>query len=827
MWVVACLPLTMIFDKGTVLHVMGLMGKGFAVRFGRSIVVGSAAVLLLGLSPVHGAQAENVAAETVGDYQLCGYGEEVGARAGAIAEPALSPRSSSNKPGKVRNLDAPNDAITDSRAKLVWKAPKKSGASEIKKYQFRLKVEGSKWGKWESKSAQKLAVSKKEFAKSYKQLTPNETYVFEVRAENSNGKGEKSQVTFRTYPDCDPIAPRAGTLLRHVGPYTYENNNNDGSLTDWKNETGTFTTLKTYGYVDGIPSTLTVDTPAGDTCISIFDQFDDKPFATAGSGEAISVEKPDGSKPQHLTIIPWQSTGGGCNINTDFVNYDASTVIAVFVSQSYWSSPPANATVCKISASDAQEIDDMLRMGGKTQWREGDCIIDQPRQRIDGAGNQVFTGSLYTMASDGKSNPLYIELEDDVRLKMPLNAMMSELPQGSEPCVIETARPIIVTGFGRIDTPINYYAGTKDKQPGDFKVKTGQLILNSSAGVEFPIDVSGITIANSPIRHDAAVKLNFVDSCKGGTRPYIGYRSGNAPVKIFDVKRVVWNGASDAFEVGQGAYVGHSWILSADDSIKISAPNQRFENMTVLQGNAGGVVNIGSYGYNLGTAGSSVEGVYVPRIVQGGPTGDWISDPRNGEGGGTGVIQTLTCPQKNKRNEDQKVTDVTINNFTIAALGGDDIQNGVGVNSYNRPFSLGIQDMSFCSGDWSDVTFGNFQFTNMDFYGNPRRKSLMYVSLAYATNVNVNMLPIRFCAGPDNSANCDPFPPPLPSSSTDRPVTYWPSGDPSGGGYYVCGTYEDGECWTLDETQQYPQTGVNNVEFTPGFPGQVGYPYGP
>ncbi|MCP4740976.1 MAG: hypothetical protein GY871_01925 [Actinomycetales bacterium] len=58
-------------------------------------------------------------------------------------------------------------------------------------------------------------------------------------------------------------------------------------------------------------------------------------------------------------------------------------------------------------------------------------------------------------------------------------------------------------------------------------------------------------------------------------------------------------------------------------------------------------------------------------------------------------------------------------------------------------------------------------------------------------------------------------------------MTFWPSGDPSGGGYYVCGTYEDGECWTLDETQQYPQTGINNVDFTDGFPGQLGFPYGP
>ena len=807
---------------------MGLSGKGCAVRFGRSIVVGFAAVLLLGLSPVHGVQAEDVAAETVGDYQLCGYGEDVGARAGAVAEPALSPRSSSNKPGKVRNLDAPNDAITDSKAKLVWKAPKKSGASEIKNYQFRLKVEGGKWGKWESKSAQKLAVSKKEFAKSYKKLSPNETYVFEVRAENSNGKGEKSQVTFRTVPEeCDPITPRVGYVPHSDVTYT----NTEPS--SWQNEAGTLTTLHTYQYVDEIPSYLSVTTPSDDQCISIFDQFDGKPFDTAKSGEAIKVDPPDGSKPQHLTIIPWKSTDGNCDIFNDFASYDPSIVIAVFVSQSYWSSPPANATVCRIGSTDAQEIDEMLRMGGKTQWRKDDCIIDQPRQRTDSQGNQVFTGSLYTMATDGQSNPLYIELMEGAVLQMPLNAMMAELPQGSEPCVIETARPIIVAGFGRLDTAVTEYIYGKENQPGDYKVKTGQLILNSSAGVEFPIDVSGITISNSPQRNDAAVKLNFAPSCEGGTNPYIGYRSGNAPVKIFDVKRVVWQEASDAFEVGQGSYVGHSWILSADDSIKISAPNQKYENMTVLQGNDGGVVNIGSYGSNIGTAGSSVDGVYVPRIIQGGPKGDWIPDPSQGVAGAGGVIQTLTCPQYNKNSafgvmEDQNVTDVTINNFTIAGLGGRDIQNGVGVNSYNRPFALGIQDMSFCSGNWSpSVTFGNFQFTNMDFYGNPRLKSLMYYSVTNSTTTNVNMLPIRFCAGPDNSANCDPFPPPLPSSSTDRPVTFWPSGDPSGGGYYVCGTYEDGECWTLDETQQYPQTGVRNVEFTDGFPGQLGFPYGP
>ena len=785
---------------------------------------------------------DSISAQATGKYQVCGYKQSTTAstRSGRLTGAKASRRSNKSKPSKVRNLKAPSKKITKKKAKLVWKKPKRSGSTRISKYQFRLKVNNKKWSKWTAKPTKKLATNKKKtsFAKKYKKLKAGTTYFFQVRAKNANGKGAKDRVGFTTLSNCSPVGPGGNPVApggNPVGPggnpvdpggnpvkplrsisYTY-NNTSTGA---WGNEAGTLQKVQSTQFVDGIPSILTVQTPSDDRCISIFDQFDNKPFATAGSGDPISVSPPSGSNPQQLTIIPWQSSNGGCNINTDFEKYDASIVIAVFVSKTYYDSPPKNATVCKISVTDAAEIDDMaLRGKGGDTWTEGDCIIDRPQER-----GSKYTGSLFTMASDGKSKPLFIELDDDVVLKTPLNAMVSSTRKGADPCVITTRRPIIVTGFGRLDTSVTTadYPGNKSQQNGKYKVDTGQLIVNSSAPDDFSIDVSGVTISNSPSRNDSAVKLNTVRSCDG--------TATNRSVKVFDVKRVVWNGASDAYEVGEGSLVGNSWILSADDAIKVSAKSQRFQDITVLQGNSGGVVNIGSYGYNYGTAGSSVDGVYVPRIIQGGSDGTRIPNPANGNGGATGVIQTLTCPIKNLNGDNQNVTDVTINDFTIAGLAGD-LAGGKGVNTYNRPFSLGVQDTAFCNGDVSDtVTFGNFEFTNFDFFGEPRLNSNLYVSTPNYATARIKLEPIRFCAGPNQGAVCAE-PPPGPNSSTNRPVTFWPDGTKSQGNY-VCGTTLASNCYTVNGTAPVASGGVTNVDYQVDYSrdqgiwqNKVGFPY--
>ncbi len=812
-----------------------------AMRLG--IAVGSTSVLVLGLMSVNGAQASPDAADSSSDsgtvsaqaksnYQVCGYDVSASTttQSGNSSSETASLRSKKGKPSKVRKLRVPPKKVTTKKAKIRWNKPKRTGSTKLKKYQFRLKAKGSKWKKWKGKAPKKLAVNKKQkkkqnkFKKVYKNLKPGTSYVFQVRAKNKtgNGKGKKNGVKFQTLPNCTPDpGPNPGpTNLRSIN-YTYSNYNPDA----WTNNGGTLKTLQTTQFVDDIPSVLTVQTPDGDGCIAIFDAFDGKPFATAGSGDPIPVKPPDGSNPQQLTIIPWQSSNGGCNINTDFFRYDPSIVIAVFVSKSYYDSPPSNATVCKISAKDATAIDNMaLTSSGGNQWTKGDCVIDKPRMRTLN-DKKKYTGSLFTMASDGKSKPLYIELADNAVLKTPLNALVAS--SGTNACVVKTKRQIILTGFGRLDSSVgDPPSNDKDKWPGKYLVDSGQLIVNSSSAETFPIDVSGVTISNSPVRKDAAVKLNFTGSCNP---KYENKGDTNRAAKVFDVKRIVWNKESDALEVGKNSFVGSSWLLSADDSIKVSSTNQRYEDMTVVQGAAGGVVNIGSYGYNYGTAGSTIEGVYVPRITQQGAGFE--------KGGGTALVQTLTCPRVNLNGTGpqsaQNVTNVSINNFTVADLGrAPDPVSGETVNNYSRGFSLGIQQKNFCGNlaqDASDVTFGDFQFTNFDIYGDAPDNSELYVD----TDRAVNLLPIRFCAGVSGTANCQPFPPPPPSAATDRPVTYWSNGDRSFG-YYVCGV-EDREkakkCWNTDGEAQGPDSpGVPNISYTPEqgvWEGKVGFPYGP
>lgn len=800
------------------------------------LAAGSVAALVFGLLSANSAQASpevadsssdsrTISAQAESNYQVCGYNVSASTTTGSSnsGSETTSLRSKKGKPSKVRKLKAPTKKTTETKAKIRWNKPKRTGSTKLKKYQFRLKAKGGAWKKWKGKTPKKLATNKKQkkkkkkFKKVYNKLQPGTSYVFQVRAKNKtgNGKGAKKGLKFQTLPDCTPNGPS----LRSIN-YTYSNDN----TADWTNGAGTLKTLQTTQFVDGIPSVLTVQTPDSDGCIAIFDAFDGKPFATAGSGDPIPVNPPDGSNPQQLTIIPWQSSNGGCNIDTDFAGYDASIVIAVFVSTSYYGSPPSNATVCKISANDAAAIDNMaLTSSGGNQWTEGDCIIDKPRVRTLN-GSQKYTGSLFTMASDGKSKPLYIELADDVVLKTPLNAMVASTGKNATPCVVTTERQIIVTGFGRLDTSVSGPpSNDQGEWPGRYLVDSGQLIVNSSSSESYPIDVTGVTISNSPIRQDAAVKLNFEGSCDAN---YENEGDTNRPAKVFDVKRIVWNPQSDAFEVGKDSFVGNSWLLTADDSIKVSSTNQRFEEITVLQGAAGGVVNIGSYGYNYGTAGSSVDGVYVPRITQG--------QNDHTDGGGTALVQTLTCPVLNNAGQAQNVTDVSINNFTVASLGGSSagsVSDGLGVNTYSRGFSLGVQEKLFCGGDPSDVTFGNFQFTNFDIYGNAPQSSELYVSAGTAQGAGktINLEPIRFCAGPSGTADCSPFPPSPPSAATDRPVTYWPDGNRSFG-YYMCGPGDGNAapCWNTDGSGQGPSAyapGAENIEYI-GWDAAVGFPYG-
>jgi hypothetical protein len=115
----------------------------------------------------------------------------------------------SGTPGKVRKLKVPSKKITTGTAKAKWKAPKDSGDGKIKRYQHRIKKDGS-WGSWKSAKPGKLKTgSNGWFAKTWQNLVADSKYVVKVRAKNAEGSGKAKKVSFTT--DSSASEPDSGS----------------------------------------------------------------------------------------------------------------------------------------------------------------------------------------------------------------------------------------------------------------------------------------------------------------------------------------------------------------------------------------------------------------------------------------------------------------------------------------------------------------------------------------------------------------------------------------------------------------------------------------
>lgn len=763
------------------------------------------------------------------DYKVQGFSADAvaaasqGAAGVQVSTAGQARRAKKGKPGSVRKLKAKAKGTQGATVKVTWKKPRQSGATKVKRYRFQVKQAGGNWGKWKTRSAAKLKVGKKKYAKSIKGVSAGQ-FRMKVRAGNRQSFGPKRKVSLRVGSGLG--APAAGVKVAswsdsyNLNSSQYQSSDGgEGTKWLWYAKNGDlFQDLETTQFVDQLPDYITVTAPDRQQCLSLFDGSSGKPVATARAdgSQQIPVSKYAGGQAKQLTIIPWWSKSTSCNLAKDLKSYDERVVLSIFMSKTLWSSPPAGATVCRITKQAAAEINEMYwEQSGNKPWRsaDGSCVIDKPQVR-----GGVYTGTLYTMLTNGDDRPLYIELAPGARLTAPLNSIVAGTsnPQSSDydRCVLSTNRQIIVTGFGRMDgAQVNKryqdrYEGPS--KPAFYLVDSGQLVLGSRANADFAIDVSGISAANGALRNEASVALNDgnyphcgPDGTPQGWRP--GYEGG--PVKVYDFKRPgVWWGASDSLEVSADSVVSNSYFHSADDAIKISAPRQTWRDITVLQGNGGGVINIGSYGYNSGTKGTVVDGVFVPRITQQ-PWGDRAQWDDRG-----GLITTRTCAQPNQRGEQQNITGVTIRNLTLPSLGNPG--SGNGPNSYIRPFAIGVAGDTnqadtyaiFCNrwGDGpgqfrakSDVTMGDLKFVNFDLYQNPIKNSLIYDGNQVLPSArSTTWRPIYFCDGSNGSCT---LPPPGPNSGADRPVTFWPKGEKtSSSGYYVCGVGSKSQaanCW--------------------------------
>jgi hypothetical protein len=346
-----------------------------------------------------------------------------------------------------------------------------------------------------------------------------------------------------------------------------------------------------------------------------------------------------------------------------------------------------------------------------------------------------------------------------------------------------TSKPILVTGFGRIngDQVLKRYGRCKNNdklyldsnkecqnnasagpwEQARWGVDVQLLNLSSAHSSSEPaIDVSDITVAWPAYRGIGAVTLNTASMPFPPPHPI---NDNNTKVNMFNVKQAgAWVDQADGPEVmGKDSKVSFSYIHSGDDAVKISAPGVTYDQSTVLHGSAGGVVNIGSYGYNRTVTGSSIKGLYIHRI-----TNKQVCDPGTpgcepyGFDATSGVITSRTCPRKSYGSQTTMASlkDVTIDSVYIPSLTGKP-NSQEGPNSINRLFSLGIQQDIFCefneTGELqaidppTDFEFGDFTFTNFNIFVNPLNESYLYSeSSKPGSNSSVPTFtwePIRFC----------------------------------------------------------------------------------
>jgi hypothetical protein len=391
---------------------------------------------------------------------------------------------------------------------------------------------------------------------------------------------------------------------------------------------------------------------------------------------------------------------------------------------------------------------------------------------------------------------------------------------------------IVIAGSGRI----NGYALLSETYPGkysdypnqdtqawinmaQYRVNSGLIELSSSYddGSNGPaIDIAGITVGFSPKRGDSSVLLNnqylpmlSVEDAISATNlpspgPNDGQKSANDyPVHVFDFKMVGnWVDAADGLEVqGRNSYLGYTYLHIADDSMKVSANDLRYEQTTVLQGDVqtGGLINIGSYGTGRPiTTGANVDGVYAHRITH--KPGDCNNADGDSQVGfcGAALVASPTCQYGNN------IEKVWVQGLRVNELGGDTFRS----SSVNKPFNIGFGATfgSNCKDAGKTTNVQNLLFTDFQIFIDPQSDSSIFDRGAGGGALE----PIGFYDGTN-------------STNPVGKVTIYPGGDDTFG-YFICGTDAATQCWNTNGEGQNTE---RNVEYSrPGTFGEINFPYG-
>jgi hypothetical protein len=304
----------------------------------------------------------------------------------------------------------------------------------------------------------------------------------------------------------------------------------------------------------------------------------------------------------------------------------------------------------------------------------------------------------------------------------------------------EINAPVSVGGYGRIDGgrfaaqsryvkssgtggDWTYYELSAVLNDLEFLVGSGLLDvasgwnLNNKAPGNFAIDVWGVTVSQGAARGKGSVDLNtpWNSFSTGNGEPQPQSALNNAPVNVLDLKVVGnWLEAADGPEVmGEHSRLTGVYIHAADDSIKAAVSDLLMKEITVLQGNVGGVVDFGSYGYSrvdtvTGTVHDiELRDIRVHRVAQ--TTGGYAESNGNN---GTGAYSTKGNPLQlnglfTTRNSafnpttnggyGGSIENVVLNGFGVADLGGAYASSSglKGPNTFYRAYALGFIPNSY------------------------------------------------------------------------------------------------------------------------------------
>ena len=225
-----------------------------------------------------------------------------------------------------------------------------------------------------------------------------------------------------------------------------------------------------------------------------------------------------------------------------------------------------------------------------------------------------------------------------------------------------------------------------------WRVMSGLLEMTSaSPAVPYAIDVSELTVAWGPKRGDGTVRLNFRRVPLDGGE---SHAASNRPVRLVDVKTPgTWVDASDGPRVtADGSHMAHLFLQAADDNVKIDSSHSTLEHLTLVQGNVGAAIELGTYG--IGLRGETVRqarasGVYVHRITQSGAMDDSLGS----------LLGSRTCPWG------VTLEDIAINGVYVPAAPGNRLTSLVKLGTLGAPDprfanSTNLDRWFFCSNRW-------------------------------------------------------------------------------------------------------------------------------